>query len=203
MKQLYQKTFDQIKLPEERAAALRSTLASRCSQTEKEAQPMKFIRRFHRPAVAVAALVLVFALSATALAYGGQFYRFMTGGVTRDIVDKDGNVIGVEGQMDLEQITDPVELREDGKLYLTVGGQDTDITGLCSYETPYIYECTGSDGLRHAFIIGGNPDAIGWAEFIWDEDGLPRSGQVSFGTSGGSDDAPWLDAGKEQLDLPW
>ena len=38
MKQLYQKTFEQIKLPEDRAADLRASLASRCSQTKKEAK---------------------------------------------------------------------------------------------------------------------------------------------------------------------
>lgn len=203
MKHLYQKTFEQIKMPEARAAALRTTLASRCSQTEKEAIPMKHTKFFRRPMAAVAAVVLIVALSATAFAYSGGFYRFMTGGSIQDVVDENGNVTGVQGQVDLDQVVDPVELREDGRLYLTIDGQDTDITGLCSYETPYIYECTGLDGLRHAFIIGGDLDAIGWAEFFWNEDGMPQGGAAHFGTSEGPDDAPWLEAGKDQLGLPW
>ena len=203
MKQLYQKTFEQIKMPEARAAALRTTLASRCSQTEKEAIPMKHTKFFRRPMAAVAAVVLIVALSATAFAYSGGFYRFMTGGSIQDVVDENGNVTGVQGQVDLDQVVEPVEVREDGRLYLTIDGQDTDITGLCSYETPYIYECTGPDGLRHAFIIGGDLDAIGWAEFFWNEDGMPQSGSAHFGTSEGPDDAPWLEAGKDQLGLPW
>lgn len=203
MKQLYQKTFEQIKMPEARAAALRTTLASRCSQTEKEAIPMKHTKFFRRPMAAVAAVVLIVALSATAFAYSGGFYRFMTGGSVQDVVDENGSVTGVQGQVDLDQVVEPVEVREDGRLYLTIDGQDTDITGLCSYETPYIYECTGLDGLRHAFIIGGDLDAIGWAEFFWNEDGMPQGGAAHFGTSGGSDDAPWLEAGTDQLGLPW
>lgn len=203
MKQLYQKTFEQIKMPEARAAALRTTLASRCSQTEKEAIPMKHTKFFRRPMAAVAAVVLIVALSATAFAYSGGFYRFMTGGSVQDVVDEDGNVTGVQGQVDLDQVVEPVAVREDGRLYLTIDGQDTDITGLCSYETPYIYECTGPDGLRHAFIIGGDLDAIGWAEFFWNEDGMPQSGSAHFGTSEGSSDAPWLEAGTDQLGLPW
>ncbi len=203
MKQLYQKTFEQIKLPEDRAADLRASLASRCSQTKKEAIPMKHTKLFHRPAAAIAAVVLVVALSATAFAYSGGFYQFMTGGSVQNIVDEDGNITGTQAQVDLNQVTDPVEVREDGRLYLTIGGQDTDITGLCSYETPYIYECTGLDGLRHAFIIGGDLDALGWAEFFWNEDGIPQGGAAHFGTPEGSDDAPWLDAGKTQLNLPW
>ena len=59
------------------------------------------------------------------------------------------------------------------------------------------------DGLRHAFIIGGDLDALGWAEFFWNEDGIPQGGAAHFGTPEGSDDAPWLDAGKTQLNLPW
>lgn len=203
MKPLYQRTFEQIKLPEARTAALRASLASRCSQTEKEAIPMKHRNFFHRPMAAAAAVILVVALSATALAYGGQFYQFMTGGSVQEVMDADGNVIGSQGQVDLNQVVAPVEVREDGRLYLTIDGQDADITDLCSYETPYIYECTGLDGLRHAFLIGGDLDAIGWAEFFWNEDGMPQGGAAHFGTSGGSDDAPWLDAGKAQLGLPW
>ena len=109
----------------------------------------------------------------------------------------------MEGEVDTANLTAPVEVREDGRLYLTINGENTDITGQCSYETPYIYECTGTDGLRHAFIIGGDPGAIGWSEFMWDEDGFPSGGFAHFGTPGGPDDAPWLDAGKEQLNLPW
>ena len=78
MDRLYQRTFDQIHLPEERAAVVRKALASRCSQTEQEVIPMKHFKRLPRPVTAAAALILVFALSATAFAYGQRFYSFMS-----------------------------------------------------------------------------------------------------------------------------
>ena len=178
MDRLYQRTFDQIHLPEERAAVVRKALASRCSQTEQEVIPMKHFKRLPRPVTAAAALIL-------------------------DITDENGQVIGVQGSVDPDLAVPPVELRDDGRLYLTANGENADITGLCSDETPYIYECTGSDGLRHTFIIGGEPDAVGWAEFIWDEDGLPTAGTSQFATPEGRDGAPWFDAAMEQLNLPW
>jgi hypothetical protein len=32
---------------------------------------------------------------------------------------------------------------------------------------------------------------------------MPQGGAAHFGTPEGADDAPWLDAGKTQLNLPW
>ena len=54
---------------------------------------MKHTKLFHRPAAAIAAVVLVVALSATAFAYSGGFYQFMTGGSVQNIVDEDGSVV--------------------------------------------------------------------------------------------------------------
>ena len=206
MERLYRKMFDQVRMSEEQARRVRTSLASRCSQIEMEAIPMKQAKYVRRPIMAVAIVVLVCALSVTAFAASGGFgkvYQLMSGGVQQDVLDENGNVIGVEGSVDLDKVEPPVELREDGRLYLVVNGENQDITDQCSYTEPYIYECTGEDGLRHAFVVGGDLDAIGWAEFMWDEDGLPAAGAASFGTSAGTSDAPWLDAGKDALNLPW
>lgn len=206
MDPLYQRTFDQVRMSEDQVRQVRAELASRCPRDEMEAHPMNNSKRIRRPILAIAAVFLIAAMSLTAFAYGGriveQVYTMMTGGTTEHGIDENGNAYA-SGSVDTGAVTAPVELREDGRLYLTVNGEDLDITGQCSYETPYLYECTGPDGLRHAFIIGGDMDAIGWAEFMWDEDGMPSGGSAHFGTPGGTDDAPWLDAGKEQLNLPW
>lgn len=82
MNRLYQKTFDQVALPEDRADSIRTVLASRCSRMETEAN-MKhtFLRR---PTAVLAAVLLIGSLSVTAFAYGGRVvervYTFMTGG---------------------------------------------------------------------------------------------------------------------------
>ena len=64
MDQHYRKTFDQITMPEDKAQAIRSRLAARCSQDkpDQEVTPMKKAKGFPRTrilAVAVAAVLLL------------------------------------------------------------------------------------------------------------------------------------------------
>ena len=206
MDRLYQKTFDQVRLPEDRAQRLRAELASRCSHDEMEAISMDNSKKIRRPVMALVAVFLIAAMSLTAFAYGekivDRFYTMMTGGTVEHGTTEDG-ISYTGASTNLDEVVAPVELRDDGRLYLTVNGENLDITDQCSYEIPYIYECTGPDGLRHAFIVGGDRDAIGWAEFMWDENGMPEAGSAVFGTPGGQEDAPWLDEGKDELNLPW
>lgn len=204
MVRLYQKTFDQVHMPADRAQSLRDDLASRCSHDEMEAIVMKPNKRFRRPLAALVAVCIISALSITAFAYGDQikeFYTFFTGGTIEQGVDQDGNSY-TAGSVDTDAAS-PVELRDDGRLYFVADGQEIDITDQCSYTEPYLYECTDSAGNRHVFIVGGDLDAIGYAEFIWDTQGQVQGGAAQFGTSQGTEDAPWLDAGKKQLNLPW
>lgn len=69
MNQLYKKTFDHIKLPEQRAQSLCTELISYCSMNEQEVTHMNrtIIRRSHTLLVAV---ILLVAMSASALACG-------------------------------------------------------------------------------------------------------------------------------------
>ena len=59
--------------------------------------------------------------------------------------------------------------------------------------------------LGEAFIIGGTPESFGWAEFLWNEDGIPEGGSANNYLRPGSDTewADWYSSGMEQLDLPW
>lgn len=204
MDRLYQKTFDQVSLPEERAGSIRAVLALRCSQTETEAGNMNKHTFLRRPTAVLAAILLVGILSVTAFAYGDRIvehvYTLMSGGTMEQGIDENGDAY-VCGTMDTT--VSLVEVREDGRVYLTAGEEELDITGEFSYTEPYLYECTGEDGLRHVFVVGGETDAIGWSEFIWDENGLPTGGSSQFGTPNGREDAPWLDAAMETLGLPW
>ena len=208
MNTIYRQTIDQIQMSDDTALAIRAELTSRSSRSETEKYNMKnehiktrpFLRR--SGSLMVAAL-LIFALSISALAYGGvQIYRMATGGSFEVGQDEAGNAY-MSGSVDTDKIIHPVELRADGRLYLTVNGENRDITDGVSREEPYIYNFVAEDGMRHTIIIGGDLDAIGWSEFIWDEDGMPMAGYSHFATPQGTDDAPWLDAGKETLGLPW
>lgn len=205
MNRLYQKTFDQVRMGSEQYRSLRESLASQCSRSEMEANHMKKTTVRRRPVVA-AAILLVGALSVTAFAYGGRIvesvYQFMTGGTIEQGVDENGMNYSA-GSMDTSGEATPVEVREDGSIWLGVNGEEIDITGQFSYTTPYIHDCIGEDGLRHVFVVGGDPDAIGWSEFVWDEDGMPAGGTSWYGTGGGREDAPWMDAAMETLGLPW
>ena len=196
MKALYQKTFDSVCLSDVRTDAIRTQLAA---AGKKEVIPMKKHVSLRRGLVLAAILILVFALGITAFAYGMRRFDLMTGGVIQHGVDEDGNSY-VEGSLGSE--IEPIEYR-DGRVWLTINGENRDITEEFSYTEPYIYECTGADGLRHAFIIGGETDAVGWAEFLWDENGFPAGGGAHLSSPEGSDDAPWLHAGTDILGLPW
>lgn len=70
MKNLYQKTFDKVSMPEETYLHLRTVLASRCSQNEMEVNRMKNRTYLRRPAAFLVALILIAALSVSALACG-------------------------------------------------------------------------------------------------------------------------------------
>lgn len=207
MKHLYQQTFDQVRLSEDNVRAMRETLTSCCAEPKTEELKMKRETNRTRPILRrsgtmLAAIVMICALTISAFAYGGtRIYQMLTGGSFEMGENEQGSYVC--GELDTANLIPPVELREDGRLYLTINGENKDITEECSYTEPYIYEFVAEDGLRHAFIIGGDLDAIGWGEFIFDENNMPTGGTMSFGTPDGSDDAPWFAAGKQELGLPW
>lgn len=201
MNRLYRKTFDQVRMPAEKALSMRAELASRCSDNEKE-DIMNKKHLLRRPVVLAAAVLLICALSVTALAYGGQITQLMCGAVIETVLDENGdNQSSVH--WDTGNSVSPVETRDDGRVYFVLNGEEWDITGEFTYELPYIHEYTDALNQRHAFIVGGGKDAVGWGEFIWDDTGLILGGSTSFGTPGGSEDAPWFHAAMDILGLPW
>lgn len=67
---------------------------------------------------------------------------------------------------------------EDGRLWLVVGDERTDVTDLIDENTPYIVE--GEDpnsGLKNYLIVGGTPEDYGWQ--IWME--MPLGGYSGGG----------------------
>lgn len=62
---------------------------------------------------------------------------------------------------------------EDGRLWLVVGDERTDVTDLIDENTPYIVEGEDPDsGLKNYLIVGGTPEDYGWQ--IWME--MPLGG---------------------------
>ena len=164
-----------------------------------------------KPMAAVLAVCAVLALSVTAFASGGVagvIQMLSVPNVQLSLnpeLDRDG-AYAFTASSGGEETVSPVELREDGRLYLTVNGENRDITDECSHETPYIYTCTGEDGLPHTFIIGGEPESIGWVEYAGDEE-YADGGNEKIALSGmvfeipddtPLENLPWLDAGLQQ-----
>ncbi len=59
----------------------------------------------------------------------------------------------------------PVVL-EDGRLWLVIGDERTDVTDLIDMETPYILEHTDPEsGLSNYLIVGGTPEDFGYCSF--------------------------------------
>lgn len=67
---------------------------------------------------------------------------------------------------------------EDGRLWLVVGDERTDVTDLIDENTPYIVEGEDPDsGLKNYLIVGGTPEDYGWQ--IWME--MPLGGYSGGG----------------------
>lgn len=202
MEPLYRRTFDQVRISEETAERVRASLASRCAQKRLEDNDMKNTTKTRRPLAAAAALCAALVLTVTAFASSGlaeHVFHMLSGDTISVGMDESGN-IQVDQALSEEPVS-PVEVRDDGRIFFTAGGEELDITGQFSYETPYVRECTDAGGQRHVFIIGGEPDAVGWAECMLDGgDAAAMSAFVlNLAPEAEGQPTPWLDAGVEQL----
>lgn len=203
MEPLYRRTFDQVRMSGEAAERVRASLASRCAQKKLEVNDMKNTTKIRRPLAAAAALCAALVLTVTAFASSGlaeHVFHMLSGDTISVGMDESGNV-RVDQALSGEEPVSPVEVRDDGRVFFTAGGEELDITGQFSYETPYVRECTDADGQRHVFIIGGEPDAVGWAECMLDEGDTTAMSAFVLNLAPETEDqpAPWLDAGVEQL----
>lgn len=110
MDQHYRKTFDQITMPEDKAQAIRSRLAARCSgqTTNEEGIPMRKTKPFRRPQIIAVAVVAVLLLSlGTAGATGalksvGEVFAGMFGAspTQTKILNEMGHPVGVSATAD-------------------------------------------------------------------------------------------------------
>lgn len=147
--------------PEEGSAASAETVKARVLD---KAAPAK-----KRPRPTLKTVLLAAALAAGALlSIAAAFPVF----VSRQ-VDGSSMVVEMDGEhylyigYDVSEWKEPIVL-ENGRLWLVVNGQRTDITDLIDEETPYIVE--GADpksGLKSYLIVGGTPEDFGWAQ--WSE----------------------------------
>lgn len=122
-------------------------------------------------AAALAATLIVTAAGAT---WALKSYPLFTGGTLKADVVSNGPKENRHSISDIREglSEDPVVL-EDGRLWLVLNGQHTDITNLIDEETPYVIDYTDPvHGLRSSLILGGTPEDFGWV--LWQQ--LPNHG---------------------------
>ncbi len=141
---------------------------------------------------AVVAAVLISSLALAGFAYGSQIIQLLGGGHIEEGKDANGdNYIS----MDMGFVNDPVEVR-DGQIYFVLDGSNANITDQCSEKTYYQYETVDNNGYRHVVLIGGTPDDVGMAEYIWDANGTFKGSNASYNSS---EEPAWLASAREAL----
>lgn len=159
----------------------------RCVMKEGPVLKKRFSAR-----IALVAALLVMALAMVGFAYGNKVIQLLGGGRIEEGVDAEGNGYTT---MSNGFVNDPVEVR-DGQIYFILDGSNTNITDHCSEKTYYQHEKVDKDGYRHVVLIGGTPDNIGMAEYIWDAEGVFKGCNASYY---GDEEPEWLQSARKAL----
>ncbi|MCL2634691.1 MAG: hypothetical protein FWD34_09295 [Oscillospiraceae bacterium] len=151
----------------------------------KENQDMNIKKPHSVKKLATVIIAAAFALSLltiVAFAYSEQIIQMLGGGQI-EIGEDYVSISHIE-------IT-PVEIR-DGQVYFILDGNNTDITSYCTESTYYEYEVIAENSIRHVFIVGGTPDKLGWAEYIWDNNGVWSGSTCTFFADINDEKPEWL-----------
>jgi len=198
MKHNYERTFDAVKMPQERQEQIREALSSRIPEIERESSYMNTKSvAYRKPKVALIAAAISLScmlLAGFAFAYGTQIIELLGGGRIESAVSSSG-----DSSVSISIVESyPYEVRE-GRVYFVLDGSGKDITSYCSEDTFYQYEKINENGYRHVLLIGGTPDNLGWTEIVFDE-----NGNLVGSTGIGSAYTEWENIGRKQLGLaPW
>ena len=202
MQKELKEVFHQVEMPDrcvlniEKAIEQKKEGASFCKKTSK------------LPRFAAAAAAVVMALLLT----DGVVYAYTGNGIISRIiafngaaftktVDEEGNTTSV-AEVNTEEATAPAEY-VDGRLYLTVNGENLDITEEISDTNAYTYIYEDTASVTHYIIIGGKPESFGYAEFLQGADKEWIGGSFIGGEVGGTINPDWLQMAKEELNIPW
>ncbi len=195
MKRAYRRMFDEVRLPQSHQERIRSALSSHIVEDQKEDAPMQVKPNSIRISrVLAVAAVAALALALAGFTFGNQIIELLGGGRIVRGQDGEGNqYVSVDSGF----AADPVEVR-DGRIYFVLDGSGTDITDQCSETEYYRFESKDGGGRLRVVLIGGTPDRVGMAEFVWDEDGAFLASNASYDTE---EEPAWLVSGREALGL--
>ena len=91
----------------------------------------------------------------------------------------------------------------DGRIYMLLNSEETDVTEACSEETYCAFEDTYEDGTRLLVVAGGTPERMGWFWVYFFPEGDGRSAWQTFMTHCFYDyaNAPWAAKAEEDYGL--
>lgn len=148
--------------------AVKDRVLAKAAPAKKRPAPLKMA--LLAAALAVASVLCIAAGLPTTV------YHLVTGGIITVQHGPDGYK-SYDFSQDAAQ--DLVVL-EDGRLWLNLKGERTDITDFIDYETAYIVESTDpGTGFPSILIVGGTPEDFGWA--YWQQ-----KSEEGYGFGGGS-----------------
>ncbi len=160
---------------------------------KEEAVLIKASRRFSLSTarIAIIAAIAILSLTLVGFTYGNRIIQMLGGGRFVEGKDSHGNYFV---SMDLGFEKEPVEVR-DGQIYFVLDGSDINITRQCSEQSYYQYETVDSNGFRQILLIGGTPDNVGMAVYLWDQNGELRGSSASYK----GETPAWLISAQEAL----
>lgn len=202
MQKELKEVFDQVEMPETCVLDIEKAIEQRKGNMSQGGK----IRKVPRFAAAAAAIVMALLLTdGVVYAYTGNglLSRIVAfnGTIFTKTVDEEGNTTS-EAELNLDEATAPAEYI-DGRLYLTVNGENLDITEEVSDTTAYNYVYADANSITHYIIIGGKPESFGYAEFLQDADKEWIGGSFVGGEVGGTINPDWLQNAKKELNIPW
>lgn len=154
-------------------------------------------------ALAVGAVLLV---NGTVYAYTGNgiisyFFSFAQNAVFTRQTDENGTE-SASASFHTSEATAPAAYA-DGRLVFTANGERIDITARVSESKAFTYTYVDTEKMTHYFIVGGEPEEFGYAEFMKDADNNWIGGYFQGGAVGGDINPVWLEDAKDLLNIPW
>ena len=121
----------------------------------------------------------------------------MADGSNVEISEDDNSVtFTIEKTGDLSYTT-----AENGRLYLNLNDEKTDITDQCSDTDYFRKDYTDSEGNTHVLIAGGTVESYGWAEYIFNAEGKYIFNTMNIPTDEANPDAVPVWFAKAEKDL--
>lgn len=191
MKYNFKRTFDGVKLSDKKREDIKIALSSHLLEKEDLFMKKKTYSIKSRR-VLIASVIAVLALSIAGFTYRNQIIHLLGGGTIEQGKNENGDDFV---SMDTGFVSDPVRI-EENQIYFILDGSDQNITNQCSESSYFKYETTDEAGYRKVVIIGGTPECIGNAEFIWDENGVFIGSNASYKTD---EEPQWLKLAKNEL----